>query len=227
MSTPDHSNLSKITSAEPGRGSRDEKESAPGLRVIPYFSPISRTNCYVVAGRDSSEAILLDPVHLDNELYSLLLQHNLTVRWVLVTHPEAYMRHALRTLCRIYSYQLVAGTNDMFGITCEHLVPEEVNTLEIGGLRLQALPVLPHSTSSYMYRLGELLFTGTIVHAGTLGETPSSYNEELLVATMKDMIFTIPRAEREMILLPAVGPPSTIRAEQHLSPYYRDHCEPA
>jgi hypothetical protein len=70
-----------------------------------------------------------------------------------------------------------------------------------------------------VFRIGELLFTGSILHAGTLGITPNAYAEELLIATIKDQL--LPRGDA-VVMLPSVGPPTTIRAERHLSPFYRD-----
>lgn len=87
------------------------------------------------------------------------------------------------------------------------------------GLQINAIPALPHSRASCIYRINRLVFTGSIVHAGTLGETASQYQEAVLVATIKDYLFTL---DADNLLLPSVGPPSTIRAERELSPYYRD-----
>lgn len=197
---------------------------ANSLLVIPYFSPLTRTTCYVVAPRGGTGAILVDPVHVDNDFFSILLKRNLEVRWVLITQPDEDMRHPLSTLCRIFEYTVIAGESELFRYPCRRLRPEalEEEKLEPEGISINAIPFLPHSRNSYVYHLGDCLFTGSIVHAGTLGETPSSYNEELLVATVKDHLFTIPQAEKDLLMLPSVGPPSTIRAEMHLSPFYRD-----
>jgi hydroxyacylglutathione hydrolase len=81
------------------------------------------------------------------------------------------------------------------------------------------IPALPHSRSSFFFCLDEVVFTGSIVHAGTIGETGSAYAEALLIASVKDYLF---HRERETLILPSVGPPSTIGAEQDLSPFYRD-----
>lgn len=194
----------------------------PSLRVVPYFSPVSRTTCYIVAPREGTGAILVDPVHVDNDFYALLLRLQIEVRWIVVTHPEEYMRHPLHTLGRIFAYQVIAGEEELFGRTCRQIYPEAREPLVLEGITLEAIPFLPHSRSSYVYRMGNCLFSGAIVHAGTLGETPTNYNEELLIATVKDQLFTLPGADSDLLLLPSVGPPSTLRAELHLSPYYRE-----
>lgn len=192
-------------------------------RVIPYYSRINRTTCYILAPALGNEAILVDPVHVDNAFYEILLNNDLVVRWVLVTHPEIYMRHALRTLCRIFRFGIVSGETDLFySSSCERITPDGEKKIVLCGIPLQAIPFLPHSRSSFVFRIENLLFSGSIVHAGTLGETPGTYNDELLVAAVKDHIFSLPSADRDLLLLPSMGPPSTVRAEHHLTPIYRE-----
>ena len=191
------------------------------LQIIPYHSPAGSTTCYFISQRDRSGTILVDPVRVDSGFYRIILEKNLHVRWVLVTHPEEYMRYGLRTLSRIFRFEIISGVRDLFGMHSRELVQDEVNNLVLEEIPVQAIPFLPHSHRSYVYRIGDALFSGAIFHAGTLGDTPSTYNEELLIATVEDHLFTLPRAEREIILLPSVGPPSTLQAERHLSPFYR------
>lgn len=152
----------------------------------------------------------------------MILKNGFEIHRVLVTHPEPYMRHATRTLCRVFEFQIVCGETDLFGACCPGIAPEAMGKCGLEQLPVHAIPFLPHSRTSYIYRIGNLLFSGAILHAGTLGESLSEYNEELLVAAVKDHLFTLPHADRDMLLLPSVGPPSTIKAEHHLSPYYRE-----
>lgn len=196
------------------------------VRIIPYFSPVNHTSCFIVALAQGTDAIIIDPVHMDAPLYEILLHNKLDIRWVMITHPEGYMQHAVKTLCRIYDYTLVVGVTDLFGVRCDQVTPDPVRPLELSGISVQAIPVLPHSRSSFLYLIDTVLFTGSIVHAGTLGETISTYNEELLVATVKDHVFTLPHAQRDILLMPSVGPPTSVRAELHLSPFYRDRAIP-
>ncbi len=196
------------------------------MRVLPYFSPLSMTTTFVVFSEGSSAAIIVDPVHLDRDFYALLLAHKLEVDTVLVTHPEEYMLHALGTLGKIYNYRLVCGDSDHFPGTESQLNPYDRQLLTCAGLSVESIPILPHSRSSFIYRFGCVVFTGPIIHAGTLGDTMNEYTEELLVATVKDQLFSaahdLVEGDRDMLILPSIGPPTTIRAEQHLSPYYRD-----
>jgi glyoxylase-like metal-dependent hydrolase (beta-lactamase superfamily II) len=190
----------------------------PNLHVIPYFSPESQTTTYIVSRRGGSLAMLVDPVHVNRDFLQILLQHDLTVQTVCITHPEAYMRHALRTLQKIFDFRVIAGSTDLpVTVPIHDLDGEE--EIDCCDFTLRAIPFLPHSRSSYIYHVESLVFTGSIVHAGTLGETANAFSEALLVATVKDHLFSLPEGT---LMLPSVGPPSTLKAEQMLSPYYRE-----
>ncbi|MFW5693882.1 MAG: MBL fold metallo-hydrolase [Alkalispirochaeta sp.] len=190
----------------------------PKLHVIPYFSPESETTTYIVSRRGGSLAMLIDPVHVNRDFLQILLQHELTVHTVCITHPESYMRHALRTLKKIFDFRVVAGSNDLPMSTTVHVLDGE-ETIDCCDFALRAIPILPHSRSSYIYHVESLVFTGSIIHAGTLGDTANAFSEALLVATVKDFLFPLPEGT---LMLPSVGPPSTLKAEQMLSPYYRE-----
>lgn len=187
------------------------------LRIIPYFSPRSETTTYLVYRRGSSDAALVDPSPMDKELYALFMGNNIQISHVFVTHPEDYMRRAIRTLSRVYDLTIVCGEQNVYDFGNRCISGE--GTIEVGGMPFAAIPALPHSRSSFFYSLDEVVFTGSIIHAGTIGETGSAYAEALLIATVKDYIFTL---DRETLILPSIGPPSTVAAERDLSPYYRE-----
>lgn len=190
----------------------------PKLHVIPYFSPESETTTYIVSRRGCSTAVLIDPVHVNRDFLHILLQHDLTVTTVCITHPESYMRHALRTLQKIFDFRIVAGSAKLPVTNPIHRLDGE-ETIDCCDFSLRAIPILPHSRSSYIYHVESLVFTGSIIHAGTLGETANAFSEALLVATVKDHLFPLPEGT---LMLPSVGPPSTLKAEQTLSPFYRE-----
>lgn len=199
----------------------DTRPDAPSARrtarIIPYFSPRSETTTYLVFEENSTEAVLIDPTPIDKELFALILQNERTISHVFVTHPEEYMRGALRTLSRVYDFRLVCGEENVYTFDNRCIVGE--GTIEAAGLHIMTIPALPHSRSSFFYHCDTVVFTGSIIHAGTIGETGSAYAEALLIATVKDYIFTL---DRRTLILPSVGPPSTVAAERDLSPYYRD-----
>ena len=189
----------------------------PALRVIPYYSQESETTMYIVVPQGTRDAILVDPVRLDRGVYQLLVGQGLGVGTVLVTHPEQYMYRGLRTLEKVFEYELISGTR---GLPAPHSrVLKTEQELVCSGATVRAIPVLPHSRESFVFVMESLVFTGSIIHAGTLGETENAFAEALLVATVKDFLFPL---RSDTLVLPSVGPPTTLEAERTLSPYYHD-----
>lgn len=194
----------------------------PDLQVIPYYSLETETTTYLVSRRDHRSALLVDPVPMDRGLYQLLLNHRLSVDMVFITHPEAHMHHALRTLLKIFDPRIVTGSRELPGRRFVHLTEDE--EIACCDLTIRAIPFPSHSRSSFVYQLDRMVFTGSIVHAGTLGETANAFAEALLVATVKDFLFPLPE---DTLMLPSVGPPTTIKAERSVSPFYRDDHQDA
>ncbi|MFW6328881.1 MAG: shikimate kinase [Alkalispirochaetaceae bacterium] len=98
----------------------------------------------------------------------------------------------------------------------------ELSTFEVAGLPVTAIPMLPHTRRSLVYHVGSVLFTGLIMHAGTVGDAPNSYAEALLAAGIIDHLFDYPE---ETPILPALGPPSNVRCERALNPWLREFLE--
>lgn len=193
--------------------------------VLQSFVADQGVYSYVVAPDNGGAGLIVDPGDFDKSLLEQTEKLGVIISAALVTHPERYMLHTLRTLHKVYPIEVYAGTTHFMEVNCTEITAPE--PLEIGDLQVHPIPVAAHSSQSLAYRIEDLLFTGSIVHAGTLGETPNAYAEELLIAGLKDLLMDV---GENTIVLPSVGPPTTVRAELHLSPYYRnvtdeDHAE--
>lgn len=188
--------------------------------VLKKFFEEQSVYSYVIGPDAGGLGVIVDPCNFDKMLLDQIQRANLVLSAVLITHPECYMIQPLKTIQKIYDVEIFAGATHLLNVPC--IPVTERSTFPAGELMVEAFPMQHHSSQSLVYRIEDILFTGTIVHAGTLGNTPNAYAEELLVATIKDKLFSF---GDHLIILPSVGPPSTVRAEHHLSPYYRDSDE--
>jgi len=66
-----------------------------------------------------------------------------------------------------------------------------------------------HTSDSVVYGIGNVLFTGDVLFAGSMGSTNSSYSEFILRSTIEDKIFS---QQEATILMPGHGPPTTLLA---------------
>ncbi len=187
------------------------------LDLVPIYSEPSDSTSYLVAKADSTEAIIIDPIPMTTSMYSSILERKWNITTVLITHLESYMNHALNTLGKIFSFEIVSGAIELLGARCR--VPDEQAPMNLSGLEVRAINTLSHSRESCIYLIDRICFSGSIIQAGALGETPNSFAEQLLIATVKDYLF---EGGEDYVLLPSVGPPSTIAAEQRDTPFFND-----
>ena len=74
-------------------------------------------------------------------------------------------------------------------------------------IKYMAMP--GHTADSVVYGIGNVLFTGDVIFAGSLGSTNSSYSEFILRSNIENKIFS---QQDGIILMPGHGPPTTIEA---------------
>lgn len=190
------------------------------MYVSVYQPQKNGINSYVLGPAGGGPAILVDPVEFNATLLNEMERRKLYLDTILLTTPEDHNVHAIETIQKIYRVNVVAGTGSITGIACTCI--QEETTFSVGGLEVTAIPMLPHTRRSLVFHVNGVLLTGTIMHAGTLGETPNSYAEALLAASVIDHLFGY---DDETPILPALGPPSNVRAERALNPWLREFLE--
>lgn len=178
------------------------------------------TNSYLIGPDGGGPSMLVDPVEFDAKVLGEMEARGFYLDTILLTTPERHNVHAIQTTQKIYRVNVVAGTGSLMDIACTCI--QEESTFSVGGLEITAIPMLPHTRRSLVFFVNGVLFTGMIMHAGTLGETPNSYAEALLAASVIDHLFAYPD---ETPILPALGPPSNVRAERALNPWLREFLE--
>jgi glyoxylase-like metal-dependent hydrolase (beta-lactamase superfamily II) len=190
------------------------------MYVSVYQPQKNGINSYLLGPGEGGPAILVDPIAFNSDLLRELESRKLYLDTILLTTPEEHNVHAIETIQKIYRVNVVAGAGSLNGIACTCI--QEQTTFSVGGLEVTAIPMLPHTRRSLVFHVNGVLLTGMIVHAGTLGEAPNSYAEALLAASVIDHLFVY---DDETPILPALGPPSNVRAERALNPWLREFLE--
>lgn len=177
-------------------------------------------NSYIVGPEGGGPALIVDPVSFDRDMLTELQRRNLVPQQILLTTPEEHNVRVIQTIQKIYTVEVVAGTDALTDIHCSCIT--ELSEFHLGELSITAIPMLPHTRRSLVFYVESVLFTGLIMHAGTLGDAPNSYAEALLAAGIIDHLFHYPD---ETPILPALGPPSNVRSERALNPWLREFLE--
>lgn len=186
------------------------------MKIISHHCNLSGGNVYICGPEGGGKAFIIDPGGFTKELIQVLSFHEYELAAVLVTHPEASIIRAIQTISRIYQVEIYAGTETVGNLACNCITDKcKISPADI---LVQALPMTAHSRHSVIYQMEEVFFTGPIIHAGTLGETSNTYAQAMLVATVRD---EMTQGDESAVILPGIGPATTVRAELNLTPFYR------
>lgn len=89
--------------------------------------------------------------------------------------------------------------------------------LKAGSFQLEVLHTPGHSPGSVSYRLGDRLFCGDVIFAGSVGRTdlPGGSSETLLT-TIREKVLSLPE---DVVLYPGHGPTTTVGREKVTNPF--------
>ncbi len=184
------------------------------------------SNGYIVrAALDERFAAIVDPAGKPDALLALLRKSDLEFSYILITHKHDDHCDAAEAVASAYPNARV--------------VMHEVDAPAIGALATTALPIrkgerLPfgtqneieliptpgHTDGSSCFRIGDLLFTGDTLFAGSVGGCfGNRFGYADLLANIRHELFVLPDATA---VLPGHGPPTRIGWERCENPFFSD-----
>lgn len=192
-----------------------------------------QTNCYVVrAGRDATEAVVVDPGGDAADLRLELARLGASCAAILITHGHfdhiggvadlaegtgapVYMPEGERDLLERYHDFAPAGTGGR-PYTPDHLL-EGGETLDVGGLSFACVPIPGHSPAHVAFHVDGLLFSGDLLFAGSVGrvDLPGGDWDTLLDSVR----LLAERYPPETTVHPGHGPATTLGEELKRNPF--------
>ena len=122
------------------------------------FDPASHTFTYLLADAASKEAVLIDPVNSQIEVYlALLASGGYTLKYSLETHVHADHVTASGKLRNLSQAQ--TGVSKKCGVTTADLQLEEGDVLQFGPYQLKVIATPGHTVGSVSYLCKNRLFT--------------------------------------------------------------------
>ena len=183
------------------------------MRLYSHFSFDTLSNSYLIGPRGGGAAALFDPVSFDVELLDLIESQGYYIRSVLLTHCDEEHVGGLRTLRRVYDCTVYAAHPTVMGMSAVTLSHGQVLDVLPEPVRVIALP--GHGSDSLAYAAGGFLFCGSAMSAGECGPAANPYAKALLLANIQNELLSLPD---ETVVLPFIGPPSTIGLEKRTFP---------
>lgn len=196
-------------------------------------------NGYLVAYPDSQEVIYIDPGDEAPQMIQYLDEQTLTLTAIVNTH--AHLDH-ISGIGRVkekwdvpiylhpedqFLYDRLTEQAQWFGLTCDPAPPVtdallEDQDLELGQLRFRVHLTPGHSPGSVSLEIGEDVFSGDVIFAGSIGRTDLPGGSlEILMDTIQERI--LPLGD-DKILHPGHGPDTTVGQERLHNPFLTGHA---
>lgn len=210
------------------------------MLVLAVPAWVTATNAYIVAEQSGGHALVVDAPPEPELIGAVLLEHDLTLAAVLLTHGHVDHTGGSGQLAQGTSVSVYVHRDDdfltlhpveqvraMFGMTPPGLyeAPEKLESLadgeqlNIAGLSLEVRHTPGHTPGHCCFYLEEqeTLFSGDQLFAGSIGRTDFPYgSHQALMESMAAKVMVLPDPTR---VLPGHGPETTIGQERTANPF--------
>ncbi len=167
------------------------------------------SNTFLIGPDQGGEAILIDPGHIDLELIERIEKNHFNIAHVLLTHRHPSHTFGLGTLMKIYNPIIHAGSPTLY----EYPVVEirDRSFLDLSGITVEAIQIPGHTIDSFVYRIGNALFTGDVLYAGRIGATNGVVEKALLLKGIKNRLLSL---DERIVVFPGHGTITTLKIEK-------------
>lgn len=188
------------------------------------------TNCYILEDEAAKLAAVIDPGDNEEQILHLLRQDQVQVKYILLTHGHYDHTTAVPPLkkalpdAQVYIHQADAngaGTH-LFPLASQLddlLLYDEGDTLTLGSLTIHVIHTPGHSPGSVTLRVGDVLFTGDTLFAGSCGRTDlrgGSYDQ------IMESLKKLGELEGDYHVCPGHDITSTLERERRFNPFLRE-----
>ena len=185
------------------------------------------TNCYILADEQSKLCAIIDPGDEAERILAQIQAEGLQVKYILLTHGHYDHTTAVPQLhealpeAEIYIHQADShgAGGRLFPLASQVddlLLYDEGDTLSLGGLTIEVMNTPGHSLGSVVLRVGDVLFTGDTLFAGSCGRTDlRGGNYEQMLASLKRLAML----EGDFRVLPGHDISSTLERERKTNHY--------
>ena len=178
------------------------------------FINSEEVNSFLVACRNSKQAMIIDAGGFDERLVELVEHYGLQVRHLLVTHAHNDHVGAVKLVVDAYpQIELIAAEYSFHGETRR---PEDDEDFQLGSLNGRFHRIPGHADDMLVLYLNGHLFTGDVLFAGSVGGTSDEDNYFKQIEGVRTKLLPYPD---DTIIHPGHGPNSTIGLERSFDPF--------
>ncbi|WP_440207242.1 MBL fold metallo-hydrolase [Acinetobacter oleivorans] len=157
-----------------------------------FFEQESSTYTYMLGCKETREAVLIDPVASDIEIYTKELeQHQFTLIYTLDTHVHADHITAANLLRERFHCKSVLHRNS--DVSCGDILITDGCMLKVGNLSIEARYTPGHTNACTSYLVGNMVFTGDALLIDGCGRTDFQQgNAGTLFDSIHKQLFSLP-----------------------------------
>ncbi len=191
-------------------------------------------NCYILASRQDSRAIIIDPGAEARKIKLILDKYSLTPAFIINTHGHydhigcddnfgvpIYIHSSDLPLLKDPQLNLFGVFAYAYRVKSEIKTVEDKEIIKLEQIELQVLHIPGHTPGGialYMIKpVDNIVFTGDTLFCAGVGRSDlAGGDESLLIKSIKEKLLTLPG---NTIVYPGHGPSSTIKEEKKGNPF--------
>ena len=184
-----------------------------------------QVNCYIIHDEKSTSCCVIDPGYEADTILDKLSELGLTLEAILLTHGHFDHVGAVRDIaadtgCQVYlcADDLCLPTNLTAGKLYYTQTYAEGTRLHLAGLDITVLQTPGHTPGSVCLLIGDSLFSGDTLFAGSCGRTDlpgGSWTD------MQNSLKRLSQIEANLWVLPGHGESTMLASEKQYNPYLR------
>ena len=184
-----------------------------------------QVNCYIIHDEKSTSCCVIDPGYEADTILDKLSELGLTLEAILLTHGHFDHVGAVRDIaadtgCQVYlcADDLCLPTNLTAGKLYYTQTYAEGTRLHLAGLDITVLQTPGHTPGSVCLLIGDSLFSGDTLFAGSCGRTDlpgGSWTD------MQNSLKRLSQIEANLWVLPGHGESTMLASEKKYNPYLR------
>lgn len=188
------------------------------MKVYFHFSPSVFANSYLIGNEQTKEALIIDPCKITYKIIDQIETNGFDLKAVLITRShDRSNENGTKTILKIYPSAVYAENSDIDGIKTQILKGDGI--IDAAGFKIKYFSIQGHAV---IFQIENIIFSGEALSAGMIQKMPGLYALKNLKTNLQNKIMA--QAD-ETIIMPAFGPPTSVRAEKQFNKFLIEDTE--